>query len=71
MSHPTDPTPTAGKIRLRKEGRRWAVTFPCDCMDLSFPRHHVALIFATHHACPPPWAPIPAAQPYVKGGGIR
>lgn len=31
-----------------------------DCPDLNFRLHHVALTFATHHHCPPPWAPIPA-----------
>ena len=62
MSQSTHVPTTTGKVRLRKEGRRWAVTFPCDCMDLSFPRHHVALIFATNHTCPPPWAPIPARR---------
>ena len=37
-------------------------TFPCDCPDLNFRRHDVALTFATHHHCPPPWAPIPARR---------
>ena len=42
--------------------RQWQVTFPCDCPDLNFRRHDVALTFATHHHCPPPWAPIPARR---------
>lgn len=28
MTHPTGPTPTAGKIRVRKDDNRWQVTFP-------------------------------------------
>ena len=67
MSQSTQTPTAAGKVRLRKEGRRWAVTFPCDCMDLSFPRHHVALIFATNHACPPPWAPVPRRRKFGRG----
>lgn len=62
MSQSTQTPTAAGKIRLRKDGNRWAVTFPCDCPDLNFRRHDVALTFATHHACPPPWAPIPARR---------
>lgn len=65
MSQSTQVPGTTGKsqkITLRREGNRWAVNFPCECMDLSFPLHHVALIFATNHTCPPPWAPIPARR---------
>lgn len=67
MSQSTQTPTAAGKVRLRKEGRRWAVTFPCDCMDLSFPLHHVALIFATNHTCPPPWAPVPLRRKFGRG----
>ena len=62
MSQSTQTPTAAGKVRLRKEGRRWQVTFPCDCPDLNFRLHHVALTFATHHTCPPPWAPVPARR---------
>lgn len=50
---------TDSKVHVHKDDGRWQVTFPCDCPDLNFRRHDVALTFATHHACPPPWAPIP------------
>ena len=53
---------TDSKVRVHKDRGRWQVTFPCDCPDLNFRRHDVALTFATHHHCPPPWAPIPARQ---------
>ena len=56
-----DETPTPShKIRVHKDDGRWQVTFPCDCPDLNFRRYDVALTFATHHHCPPPWMPIPA-----------
>ena len=42
--------------------RQWHVTYACGCPGLSFRRHDVALTFATHHHCPPPWAPIPARR---------
>lgn len=38
MTHPTDQAPTAGKIRVRKDGNRWQVEYPCDCPDLSVRR---------------------------------
>ena len=50
------------KIRVHKDGGRWQVDYPCDCPDLNFRQHRVALTFATHHHCPPPWAPIPARR---------
>ena len=53
---------TSGKVRVHKDGDRWQVTFPCDCPDLNFRAYYVALTFATHHTCPPPWAPIPARR---------
>ena len=62
MSQSTHVPTTTGKVRLRKDDGRWQVTFPCDCPDLNFRRHDVALTFATHHHCPPPWAPIPARR---------
>ena len=39
--------------------RQWHVTYACGCPERSFRTFPVALTFATHHACPPPWAPIP------------
>jgi len=60
MTHPSGTHHTKATVTVRKDGGRWAVSFPCDCPDLSFRRHDVAL--TTHHHCPPPWAPIPARQ---------
>ena len=60
MSDPKITHLTDSKVRVHKDDGRWQVTFPCDCPDLNFRRHDVALTFATHHHCPPPWAPIPA-----------
>ena len=62
MSQSTRNHLTDSKVRVHKDGNRWQVEYPCDCPDLSFRLHHVALTFATHHHCPPPWAPIPARR---------
>ena len=60
MGKPTLTPPASAKVLVYKDGNRWHVSFPCDCPALNFRMHHVALIFATHHTCPPPWwTPIP------------
>ena len=50
---------TDSKVRVHKDGGRWQVAFPCDCPDLSFRSHRVAIVFGCYHHCPPPWKPIP------------
>lgn len=67
MGKPTLTHPASAKVRVHKDGNRWAVEYPCDCPNRRFRMHHVALIFATNHACPPPWAPVPRRRKFGRG----
>lgn len=47
-THPT----AAGKIRIRKNGNRWEVTFPCDSKDEFRRRLHEFELSAINHLRP-------------------
>lgn len=70
VSHPNDPStpvhPVAKTVVRRAfdadHGPVWRITYPCGCPRRQFRQYAVALIFATSHRCPEPWAEIPATR---------